>query len=114
MRKQIGVTAFGSAVVTAVVVIATIWFSDAQAAGTASAGQAKAATCAGCHGPNGVSSNPLWPNIAGQQEQYLVKSMKAYRDGQRSDPVMVPMAAGLSDQDIEDLAAYFASLPAGG
>lgn len=83
-------------------------------AGDPAAGKAKSATCAGCHGINGNSSNPLWPNLAGQQEQYLAKQMKAFRDGQRADPMMAPMAAGLSDQDIEDLAAYYASLPAGG
>ncbi len=84
--------------------------SAAVVAGDAAAGKAKAATCAGCHGANGVSNNPLWPNLAGQKEGYLVKQMKAFRDGTRNDPMMSPMAKPLSDADIENLAAYFSSL----
>ena len=74
------------------------------------AGKAKAAVCIACHGPEGISSNPLWPNLAGQQDQYLIKQMKDFRDGKREDPVMTPMAMGLSDEDIANLAAYFSSL----
>lgn len=84
--------------------------ASAALAGDAAAGKAKAAVCVACHGPEGVSSNPLWPNLAGQQDQYLIKQLKAFRDGQRTDPVMAPMAAGLSDQDIENLAAYYSGL----
>lgn len=79
-------------------------------AADAAAGKAKAAVCVACHGPEGISSNPLWPNLAGQKDQYLIKQMKAFRDGERKDPVMAPMAAGLSDADIENLAAYYAGL----
>lgn len=74
------------------------------------AGKAKAAICAACHGADGVSPNDLWPNLAGQKQGYLVKQMKAFRDGTRNDPMMSPMAKPLSDEDIENLAAYFASL----
>lgn len=81
-----------------------------MAGGDAAAGKAKAASCAGCHGANGVSSNPMWPNLAGQQAGYLVKQLKAFRDGTRSDPMMSPMAKPLSDTDIENVAAYFSSL----
>ncbi len=88
-------------------------FSPAVFAGDIAAGKAKAAVCAGCHGPNGVSANPMWPNLAGQKEAYLAKQIKAFRDGTRKDPTMSPMAAGLSDADAENLAAYFASLPCG-
>ncbi len=88
-------------------------FSPAVLAGDAAAGKAKAAVCAGCHGPNGISANPMWPNLAGQKEAYLAKQIKAFRDGQRKDPSMSPMVAGLTDADIENLAAYFASLPCG-
>jgi cytochrome c553 len=80
-------------------------------AGDAEAGKSKAVVCASCHGADGYSPNPLWPNLAGQQEQYLAKQLKAFREGTRSDPLMAPMAKSLSDQDIEDLSAYFASLP---
>ncbi len=82
----------------------------AHAAGDASAGRAKAAVCAACHGPNGISANPQWPNLAGQKDLYLIKQMKAFRDGTRVDPLMSAQAQPLSDRDIEDLAAYFSTL----
>lgn len=82
----------------------------AQAA-DAAAGKAKAAVCAGCHGPAGVSANPLWPNLAGQKDKYLVKQMQDFKSGARNNnPMMTPMAKPLSDADIENLAAYFSSL----
>ena len=84
--------------------------SAVATAGDPAAGKAKSATCAACHGANGISNNPLWPNLAGQKDQYLVKQMKAFRDGQRQDPAMSPMVKNLSDGDIEDLAAYYAGL----
>lgn len=79
-------------------------------AGDAAAGKIKSATCGACHGANGISPNDMWPNLAGQKEGYLVLQMKAFRDGQRQNPMMAPMVAGLSDADIENLAAYYASL----
>lgn len=84
--------------------------ANAGFAADAAAGKAKSATCAGCHGPAGVSANPLWPNLAGQKAAYLAKQMKAFRDGERKDPMMSPMAKPLSDTDIENLAAYYSSL----
>jgi cytochrome c553 len=65
--------------------------------------------CASCHGPAGISLSPLWPNLAGQKEQYLIKQIKAFRDGTRQDPMMAPMVAALSDADIDNLAAYYSS-----
>ena len=79
-------------------------------AGDAAAGKSKSATCAACHGPNGISPNDMWPNLAGQKAGYLVAQMKAFRDGQRTNPMMAPMAAPLSDDDIANLAAYYSSL----
>jgi len=79
-------------------------------AGDPRAGQQKAATCAACHGPTGISNNPLWPNLKGQKEQYLIKQLKAFRSGARQDPVMSPMARPLSDFDIENIAAYYSQL----
>ena len=79
-------------------------------AGDVEAGKNKSATCSSCHGGNGISSMDMWPNLAGQKEAYLAKQMKAFRDGDRKDPMMAPMAAGLSDDDIANLAAYYASL----
>ncbi|HEX5793163.1 MAG TPA: cytochrome c [Rheinheimera sp.] len=78
------------------------------------AGKAKAAVCAACHGANGISIIPDYPNLAGQKVKYLESSIKAYRDGERKNPIMSPMAAGLTDADVSNIAAYFASLPAGG
>jgi cytochrome c553 len=79
-------------------------------AGDAAAGKAKAAACAGCHGAQGVSAVPIYPNLAGQKEAYLVKQMKAFKDGTRTDPTMNAMAKPLSDDDIANIAAYYSSL----
>ena len=97
-------------VLSAVLVSLAVAASGAAMAGDAAAGKAKSATCAGCHGPAGVSNNPLWPNLAGQKDAYLVKQMKAFRDGTRADPMMAPMAKPLTDEDIANLAAYYSSL----
>lgn len=79
-------------------------------AGDAAAGKAKAATCFACHGANGISAMPIYPNLAGQKEAYLVKQMKAFKEGSRKDPTMNAMAAPLSDADMENIAAFFAGL----
>ncbi len=84
--------------------------SPAFAGGDAAAGKAKAGMCAACHGANGVSAVPMYPNLAGQKEAYIVKQLKAFKAGTRKDPVMGPMAAPLSDADMANLAAYFSSL----
>ncbi|MGD8672757.1 MAG: c-type cytochrome [Thiogranum sp.] len=81
--------------------------SQATAAGDAAAGKAASATCAGCHGPDGNSANPEWPKLAGQGAPYLVKQLHNFKDGDRKNATMAPMAMGLSDQDMENLAAYF-------
>lgn len=87
----------------------------AYSEGSKEAGQGKAITCVACHGIDGNSPNPEWPNIAGQHASYLVKELKAFRDGTRQNALMSPMAAGLTDEDIADLAAWFASqTPRGG
>ena len=79
-------------------------------AADAAAGKVKSASCAGCHGAAGISKNPMWPNLAGQQPGYLVKQLKAFRDGSRIDSMMQPMAKPLSDEDIANLAAWYSSL----
>ena len=94
----------------AVALIAAAATVPALAAGDAAAGKAKSAICAACHGAEGVSPNDLWPNLAGQKYGYLVKQLKAFKDGSRSDPMMSPMAAPLTDADVENAAAYFSSL----
>lgn len=88
--------------------------SAAHAEGSAEAGQGKSAVCAACHGPDGNSVNPEWPTIAGQHAEYLVAQLQAFKDGARQNALMSPMAAGLSAQDMLDLAAYYeAQEPAG-
>ena len=79
-------------------------------AGDPVAGKAKSMSCAGCHGINGISNNGMWPNLAGQKAPYLVSQLKQFRDGQRNNAMMTAMAQGLSDADIDNLAAYYASL----
>lgn len=84
-------------------------------AGDAEAGKTVFATkgCAGCHGPAGVSVAPMYPNLAGQKEQYLTLAIKAYKDGTRNSAnaaSMKPMAAMLSDADIDNVAAYLSGL----
>lgn len=84
----------------------------ARAEGDAKAGQVKALPCMGCHAIPGYSNvYPTYhvPKVGGQHAQYLVAALKAYRDGQRSHPTMTAQAATLSDQDIEDIAAFFAT-----
>jgi len=73
-------------------------------------GKARSAVCHACHGQQGITTNPSWPNLAGQNRGYLELALKAYRDGKRTDPIMSPMAAPLSDQDIRNLAAHYARL----
>ncbi len=80
--------------------------------GTAAAGSGKAAVCAGCHGANGVSVQPEWPDLAGQKRAYLVLALQAYQHGTRKAPIMNQMAGGLNGADIGNLAAYFSALPA--
>ena len=83
--------------------------SGVALAGDAAAGKARSAACAGCHGPDGNSMVPTYPKIAGQHEAYLVDSMKQYKTGARTNATMKAMAAPLSDADIANLAAYYAS-----
>ncbi len=75
--------------------------------GDAAAGATKAATCTACHGLNGNSANPEWPVLAGQNANYLSDQITRFREGKRTNALMQPMVAPLTDQDIADLAAYF-------
>ncbi|MCZ4294467.1 c-type cytochrome [Vibrio sinaloensis] len=86
---------------------------QALAAGDAAAGQAKAAVCAACHGADGVAMIPGYPNLKGQNEQYLVSAINAYKNKERNGglaAVMQAQAATLSDADVANLAAYYSSL----
>lgn len=87
--------------------------SQARIAGDAARGQSKTAVCSACHGTTGHSDNPMFPKLAGQHALYLSRALKAYRSGTRSSNPMVSLITeDLSDQDIEDIAAYYASQPA--
>ena len=85
------------------------WSGAADAAGDAEAGRAKSATCMACHGADGNSANPEWPHIAGQHAGYVVKQLKHFKAADRNNPLMMPMAMILSEQDMEDLAVYFST-----
>ncbi len=85
-----------------------IGISPSYAGGDANAGKTKSATCAGCHGMDGNSANPDWPSLAGQGSAYIEKQLQDFKAGERQNPTMAPMAAPLSEQDIADLAAFYA------
>jgi cytochrome c553 len=85
--------------------------TDSAAAGSAEAGQGKAIVCAACHGVDGNSLNPEWPTLAGQNEAYLVRTLQAFKKGDRSNVLMSAQALPLGDQDMADLAAFYASRP---
>jgi cytochrome c553 len=70
----------------------------------------RAATCIACHGNEGRSVNDLWPNLAGQKAAYIRKQLEAFRSGVRQDPLMSPIARTLSEQEIAELATYFAAV----
>lgn len=81
----------------------------AMAAGDVSAGKAKAVACAACHGADGNSPSDMFPKLAGQGEAYLLKQLIEFKDGTRENAVMAPMVAALSEQDMADLSAFYAS-----
>ena len=72
-------------------------------------GRDKAATCIACHGEAGISLTPAWPNLAGQHESYLLLTMEQYKDGTREDAVMAGLVLAFSQQDLEDLAVFYAA-----
>jgi cytochrome c553 len=81
----------------------------AAAEGSAEAGRAKSVTCAACHGADGNSVTPDWPMLAGQHATYIVRQLRAFKSGERTDVTMKPFADLLSEQDMLDVAAYFAA-----
>lgn len=78
--------------------------------GDPEAGKQKAATCAACHGASGNATNPQWPNLAGQHATYLFEQLTLFKSGERKNPIMQAQVASLSEQDMRDLAAYYATL----
>lgn len=94
-----------------VLILSILWlFAVVTHAGNVQAGKSKSIICAACHGGVGISPVGAFPNLAGQKEEYLVAQITAYRDGTRKSPQMAPMVSNLSDEDIANLAAYYASL----
>jgi cytochrome c553 len=77
--------------------------------GQVAAGQEKSQACQGCHGEEGNSTDPNFPRLAGQYESYLIKSLQDYKSGVRKNPIMGGFAAGLTEQDIKDISAFYAS-----
>lgn len=84
---------------------------QALANGNIARGKQKAVTCFACHGVDGNAVDPQYPRLAGQYDEYLQQALHEYKDGRRKNPIMMGMVAALTDQDIEDVAAYFSSLP---
>jgi len=101
-----GKTLVAAASVCAVLALGSL---TAEAAGNAAAGQAKASNCAGCHGADGKGQAPN-PALAGLKADYFVAQLKAFKSGKRKNALMKMMAGNLSDEDMENLAAYYASL----
>ena len=91
-------------------VISMCLLSGWSFAGDVEKGKAKAAICIACHGPKGISLSPIWPNLAGQKEKYLIKQLKDFKSGKRKEPTMAPIIATLTEEDIKNLAAYYSSL----
>jgi cytochrome c553 len=90
--------------------LSTLGSDTVASGGSESSDLEEALICAGCHGQNGISGNSAWPTLAGQHEDYLVRALKQYRDGGRTETSMTQMAAALSDADVELLARYYSRL----
>jgi cytochrome c553 len=90
--------------------LSSIGGDTVAAGGDSTAGIDATSTCVACHGQNGISLSPTWPTLAGQHEDYLVHAMNQYRDGTRTDPVMSPMAAALTEDDVLLLARFYSRL----
>ena len=94
--------------ISSLLLFTLLGYSPLQAADL-EAGKQRATACFGCHGPEGISLNPKYPNLAGQSAEYLTKQLNAFRNGERKDDIMTPMAGSLSDVDVDNIAAFYAS-----
>ena len=97
-------------IVGALAVVVSLSMYSSAMAGDAAAGKEKSQSCVSCHGMNGRSTNPNNPNLAGQKKAYLVKAMKAYKEGKRQDPMMTSLMSSLTDADMENLAEFYSSV----
>ncbi len=91
------------------IILSTLLLVPSAQTADIEAGKNRASACFSCHGVEGVSGNPKYPNLGGQNAEYLMKQLNAFRTGERKDPIMSPMASLMSDADVENVAAYFAS-----
>lgn len=98
-------------IIPTLIALALLASGSAFASGDITAGKDKATTCFACHGPDGNAPDPQYPRLAGQWENYLLQALREYKSGKRDNPIMKGFVSTLSDQDMQDLAAYFASLP---
>lgn len=105
----ISFAALGSAVALACCSLAAQAASPLVQGDAAAGKQLAASTCAACHGADGNSVAPTFPRLAGQSPVYIVQQLKAYKSGARSNPIMQPQAAGLSEKDMRNVAAWYAS-----
>ncbi|HUA80954.1 MAG TPA: cytochrome c [Dyella sp.] len=103
MKRALTLLSFGMALALA--------SAPLLAAGNADNGKSKAAACFACHGADGNAVDPQYPRLAGQYNEYIQQVLHEYKDGRRNNPIMKGFAATLSDQDIEDIATYYSSLP---
>lgn len=111
--KRVLLAAVLSALASAVYAQGEAAATDPLVHGDATAGQAKAPTCFACHGPQGNGAvNPEWPKLAAQGAPYIKAQLQAFKSGTRKNPVMLGMAAPLSDEDMANLGAYFSQQPA--
>ncbi|KRE88973.1 cytochrome C [Frateuria sp. Soil773] len=104
MKRALTLLSFGA-------VLAFASTQSMASSGSIENGKTKAAACFACHGADGNSVDPQYPRLAGQYNLYLQQVLHEYKDGRRNNAIMKGFVATLSDQDIEDVAAYFSSLP---
>ena len=90
-------------------ILIVLFLTPSLQAADIEAGKNRASQCFGCHGADGISLNPKYPNLGGQSAEYLSKQLNAFRSGERSDPFMTPMVTTMSDADVENVSAFFAS-----
>ena len=95
-----------------IALVASVCSGSAFASGNVDAGKQKSLPCQACHGADGnAATDAQYPRLAGQYHDYIEQSLREYKNGKRKNPIMAGFATALSDQDILDVAAYFASLP---
>src|SRR6185295_13665079 len=114
MRKTMKIASVGSIVLATLLACAPTLADEAAAStpaegGSAENGATKAAVCGACHGPNGNSANPEWPNLAGQSANYIASQLHLFKDQVRNNPVMYPIVSTLSEADMKDVAVYYAA-----